>query len=81
MNVFDDQVDIAYIPFVDRFQIVFAEVFKHDITEGRPKLAAWIEVYTRASCVKYVTCNSLHSFIYIFIIIFNLNLKQNPPFA
>ncbi|RDX93649.1 Glutathione S-transferase L3, partial [Mucuna pruriens] len=36
-------VDIAYIPFVERFQIVFAELFKHDITEGRPKLASWIE--------------------------------------
>ncbi|KAJ1416918.1 Thioredoxin-like superfamily [Sesbania bispinosa] len=36
-------VDIAYIPFVERFHIVFAEVFKHDITEGRPKLKAWIE--------------------------------------
>ncbi|KAH1216722.1 Glutathione S-transferase L3 [Glycine max] len=36
-------VDIAYIPFVERFQIVFAEVFKHDITEGRPKLATWFE--------------------------------------
>ncbi|XP_027364190.1 glutathione S-transferase L3-like [Abrus precatorius] len=36
-------VDIAYIPFVERFQIVFAEALKHDITEGRPKLAAWIK--------------------------------------
>ncbi|KAL9331927.1 hypothetical protein ACSQ67_001537 [Phaseolus vulgaris] len=36
-------VDIAYVPFVERFQLVFFEVFKHDITEGRPKLAAWIE--------------------------------------
>ncbi|RHN79851.1 putative glutathione transferase [Medicago truncatula] len=36
-------VDIAYIPFVERFHIVLAEVFKHDITEGRPKLATWIE--------------------------------------
>nr|ACJ84524.1 unknown [Medicago truncatula] len=34
-------VDIAYVPFVERFHIVFSEVFKHDITEGRPKLAAW----------------------------------------
>ena len=41
----DDQVDIAYIPFAERFQIVFAEVFKHDITEGRPKLATWFEVH------------------------------------
>ncbi|PNX80944.1 glutathione S-transferase l3-like protein [Trifolium pratense] len=36
-------VDVAYIPFVERFHIVLAEVFKHDITEGRPKLATWIE--------------------------------------
>ncbi|GAU23057.1 hypothetical protein TSUD_337050 [Trifolium subterraneum] len=36
-------VDIAYIPFVERFQIVFSEVFKHDITDRRPKLATWIE--------------------------------------
>ncbi|XP_004497444.1 glutathione S-transferase L3-like [Cicer arietinum] len=36
-------VDIAYIPFVERFHVVFAEVFKHDITEGRPKLGTWIE--------------------------------------
>ncbi|KAJ1443867.1 Thioredoxin-like superfamily [Sesbania bispinosa] len=36
-------VDIAYIPFVERFHIVFVEVFKHDVTEGRPNFAAWIE--------------------------------------
>ncbi|XP_014491904.1 glutathione S-transferase L3 isoform X1 [Vigna radiata var. radiata] len=36
-------VDIAYIPFVERFQIVFAELFKHDITEGRPKIAIWLK--------------------------------------
>nr|XP_025647540.1 glutathione S-transferase L3 isoform X1 [Arachis hypogaea] len=36
-------VDIAYIPFIERFQVVLADVFKHDITEGRPKLRAWIE--------------------------------------
>ncbi|CAL0299565.1 unnamed protein product [Lupinus luteus] len=36
-------VDVAYIPFVERFQVVFSDIFKHDITEGRPKLAAWIE--------------------------------------
>lgn len=38
------QADIAYIPFVERFQIFLSEVFKYDITAGRPKLAAWIEV-------------------------------------
>ncbi|MED6112185.1 hypothetical protein PIB30_059376 [Stylosanthes scabra] len=36
-------VDIAYVPFIERFQLVFVEVFKHDITEGRPKLRAFIE--------------------------------------
>ncbi|XP_027350312.1 glutathione S-transferase L3-like [Abrus precatorius] len=36
-------VDIAYIPFIERFQILFSEVYKHDITAGRPKLAAWIK--------------------------------------
>ncbi|XP_054802641.1 glutathione S-transferase L3-like [Prosopis cineraria] len=36
-------VDVAYVPFVERFQIVFPEVFKHDITQGRPKLRAWLE--------------------------------------
>ncbi|XWS66959.1 hypothetical protein CRYUN_Cryun05aG0244900 [Craigia yunnanensis] len=35
--------DIAYIPFVERFQIFLSEVFKYDITAGTPKLAAWIE--------------------------------------
>jgi len=48
-------VDIAYIPFVERFHIVLAEVFKHDITEGRPKLATWIEVYKNQLCkISYV---------------------------
>ncbi|KAL6987495.1 Glutathione S-transferase L3 [Sarracenia purpurea var. burkii] len=40
-------VDIAYIPFVERFQIFFKDVFKYDITEGRPKLAAWIEEFNK----------------------------------
>lgn len=40
------QVDIAYIPFVERFQIFLSEVFKYDITAGRPKLANWIEVHS-----------------------------------
>lgn len=39
------QVDIVYIPFVERFQIFLSEVVKYDITAGRPKLALWIEVH------------------------------------
>lgn len=47
------QVDIAYIPFIERFQIVLNELFKCDITAGRPKLSAWIQVYTyKQSFVK-----------------------------
>jgi len=53
-NICDDQVDIAYIPFVERFQPVSIDVFKHDITEGRPKLATWIEVHYSQLCVKKV---------------------------
>ncbi|KAM3705658.1 hypothetical protein ACJW31_03G096600 [Castanea mollissima] len=37
-------VDIAYIPFVERFQIFFSAIWNYDITTGRPKLAKWIEV-------------------------------------
>ncbi|KFK24727.1 hypothetical protein AALP_AA8G016700 [Arabis alpina] len=36
-------VDIAYIPFIQRFQVFLEEVFKYDIIAGRPKLASWIE--------------------------------------
>ncbi|KAJ6300163.1 hypothetical protein OIU76_021037 [Salix suchowensis] len=36
-------VDIAYITFVEGYYIFLSEVFKYDITAGRPKLAAWIE--------------------------------------
>ncbi|XP_008793694.2 protein IN2-1 homolog B-like isoform X2 [Phoenix dactylifera] len=36
-------VDIAYAPFMERFQILFSDVKNYDITKGRPKLALWIE--------------------------------------
>ncbi|KAL8052186.1 hypothetical protein ABFX02_06G196500 [Erythranthe guttata] len=37
-------VDIAYAPFVERYQPFFFEVMSYDITSGRPKLAVWIEM-------------------------------------
>ncbi|CAL5353972.1 unnamed protein product [Camellia sinensis] len=37
-------VDIAYAPFIERFQPFLLDVKNYDITAGRPKLAAWIEV-------------------------------------
>ncbi|XP_026415779.1 glutathione S-transferase L3-like [Papaver somniferum] len=36
-------VDIAYAPFVERYQPLVLDVKKYDITSGRPKLASWIE--------------------------------------
>lgn len=40
------QVDIAYAPYIERFQIAFSGVsgVKYDITAGRPSLAKWIQV-------------------------------------
>ncbi|KAK7337011.1 hypothetical protein VNO77_17568 [Canavalia gladiata] len=45
-------VDIAYIPFVERFQILFFELYKYDITVGRPKLTAWIEALNNINAYK-----------------------------
>ncbi|GJS54281.1 glutathione S-transferase L3-like protein [Tanacetum coccineum] len=36
-------VDIAYAPFIERFQPYLLEVKRYDIKVGRPKLAAWFE--------------------------------------
>ncbi|XP_026426437.1 glutathione S-transferase L3-like isoform X2 [Papaver somniferum] len=36
-------VDIAYAPFVERYQPLVLDVKKYDFTSGRPKLASWIE--------------------------------------
>ncbi|KAM6574168.1 hypothetical protein CsatA_022495 [Cannabis sativa] len=36
-------VDIAYAPFIERFQPFLAEVMNYDITAGRPNLKVWIE--------------------------------------
>lgn len=36
-------VDIAFAPFVERFQPLLLELKNYHITSGRPKLATWIE--------------------------------------
>ncbi|XP_061348565.1 glutathione S-transferase L3-like isoform X2 [Gastrolobium bilobum] len=36
-------VDIAYVPFIERFQPFLMDVKNYDIKMGRPKLAVWIE--------------------------------------
>ncbi|GMN39055.1 hypothetical protein TIFTF001_008288 [Ficus carica] len=45
-------VDIAYIPFVERFHPTLAGVWKYDVTEGRPKLAAWLEELNKIDAYK-----------------------------
>lgn len=44
--------DIAYIPFIERTHIFLSEVFKYDLTVGRPKLAAWIEELNKIEAYK-----------------------------
>lgn len=51
------QVDIAYVPFIERFQPFLLDVKKYDIVEGRPKLAEWIEVLT-------ISTNSLYKIMH-----------------
>lgn len=45
-------VDIAYIPFVERFEIFLSEMWKYDITAGRPLLEAWIEELNKIDAYK-----------------------------
>ncbi|XP_024028826.1 glutathione S-transferase L3 [Morus notabilis] len=45
-------VDIAYIPFIERFQAFLADVWKYDIAAGRPKLAAWLEEFNKSDAYK-----------------------------
>ncbi|XP_031384363.1 glutathione S-transferase L3-like [Punica granatum] len=50
-------VDVAYIPFIERFQIFLSAVRKYDIGEGRPKLAAWIEEMNKIEAYNPTKCN------------------------
>ncbi|KAL3520653.1 hypothetical protein ACH5RR_018802 [Cinchona calisaya] len=45
-------VDIAYIPFIERYQPFLLDVKKYDITEGRPKLAIWIQEINNIEAYK-----------------------------
>ncbi|XP_066352621.1 protein IN2-1 homolog B-like [Miscanthus floridulus] len=36
-------VDIAYVPFIERFQIFYSNIKNYDITKGRPNLQKFIE--------------------------------------
>ncbi|KAF8395041.1 hypothetical protein HHK36_018980 [Tetracentron sinense] len=45
-------VDIAYAPFIERFQPYLLDVKKYDVATGRPKLAAWIEEMSKIEAYK-----------------------------
>ncbi|KAL1213704.1 Glutathione S-transferase L2 [Cardamine amara subsp. amara] len=36
-------VDVAYVPFIERFHLIFKDVMNMDVTSGRPNLALWIQ--------------------------------------
>ncbi|XP_021716305.1 protein IN2-1 homolog B-like [Chenopodium quinoa] len=45
--------DVAYAPFVQRYYYLFTDLHKYDITEGRPKLAAWLKALdTVEACLE-----------------------------
>ncbi|XP_021910261.1 protein IN2-1 homolog B [Carica papaya] len=45
-------VDIAFAPFIERFEPVLLDVKNYDITSGRPKLTAWIEEMNKIEAYK-----------------------------
>ncbi|XP_019159523.1 PREDICTED: glutathione S-transferase L3-like [Ipomoea nil] len=51
------QVDIAYAPFIERFRPFILDVFKYDITSGRPRLATWIEELEKINAYKVTKCD------------------------
>ncbi|KAL1549469.1 Glutathione S-transferase L3, variant 2 [Salvia divinorum] len=51
------QVDAAFVPFIERFQIYLKEVFKYDIIPGRPRLAAYIEELNKIDAYKQTKCD------------------------
>lgn len=49
--------DIAYAPFIERYQGFFQHEWKYDITSGRPKLAAWVEEINKIDAYKQTKCD------------------------
>lgn len=49
------QVDIAYVPFIERAEISFSSA-NYDIMAGRPKLAKWIEVILLLPLFFFFSC-------------------------
>ncbi|CAN1304514.1 Glutathione S-transferase L3 [Linum perenne] len=69
-------VDIAYVPFIERFQIFLSEVFKYDIAEGRPNLAAWIEEMNKLEAYKQTKLKDPKQFVELYSKRFLVNNLQ-----
>ena len=54
------QVDIAYAPFIDGFQIFFAGIKNYDITKGRVHIRKFIEVIEVTFSLTYFNRVSWH---------------------
>ncbi|KAF5200210.1 Glutathione s-transferase [Thalictrum thalictroides] len=50
-------VDIAYVPFIERFQPFLLEVKNYDITVGRPKMVAWVEEINKIDGYTHTKCD------------------------
>jgi hypothetical protein len=47
------QVDIAYVPFIDGFQMFFAGIKNYDITRGRVHMQTFTEVIQLTFSLTY----------------------------
>ena len=54
------QVDAIYAPFIERLQVFLHDVWKYDITSGRPKLAKWIEEINKIDAYKVTKADPQH---------------------
>lgn len=49
-------VDIAYAPFIERFEIAFGDIRNYDIKAGRPRLTKWIEALDNVEAYSSTKC-------------------------
>ena len=59
------QVDIAYAPFIERFQAFLLDVKNYDISVARPKLAAWIKVKIMIIFTCICFCYMYHYVVHV----------------
>ena len=77
------QVDIAYAPFIERYQPFLLDVKKYNITEGRPQLATWIQVLIKFSSTCKLRIDlpgqKWRHKVSILLVIQSLKIFSDPP--